>query len=341
MQGLSIVVPVYKGAQSIPELTAEFARFLPQIADAFEVIFVEDDGGDNSWDVIQDLAAQYAWVRGLKMSRNYGQHAALLFGIRAARYGITATMDDDLQHPPTELPKLLAKLDEGYDVVYGSPQNEQYAGVWRKMATRVTKFTLRNVGVKLAGDVSAFRVFRTELRDAFASYQSPFVSIDALLTWGTTRFALAPVLFGQRRYGQSNYTFGRLVGHTMNMMTGFSTVPLRLASLIGFAFTVFGLIMLVYVLGRLLLEESVPGFPFLASSIAIFSGAQLFTIGIIGEYLARMHIRAMGRPAGHVRRSVGFDEAAAGEPAPVGGNHHAAVEALTTNHRGTEIIEGS
>jgi undecaprenyl-phosphate 4-deoxy-4-formamido-L-arabinose transferase len=247
------------------------------------------------------------------MSRNYGQHAALLFGIRAARYAITATMDDDLQHPPTELPKLLAKLDEGYDVVYGSPQNEQYSNLWRKMATNVTKFTLRSVGVKLAGDVSAFRVFRTELRDAFARYQSPFVSIDALLTWGTTRFGLVPVSFGQRRYGQSNYTFSKLAGHTLNMMTGFSTVPLRFASLIGFAFTLVGLALLVYVVGRLLIEDSVPGFPFLASSIAIFSGAQLFTIGIIGEYLARMHIRSMGRPAGHVRRSVGFGLSSASE----------------------------
>ena len=161
------------------------------------------------------------------------------------------------------------------------------------------------MGAETARHVSAFRVFRTRLRDAFAGYRSPFVSIDVLLTWGSTRFTHMPVRHEPRQLGQSNYTVRKLIVHALNMMTGFSTLPLQLASLIGFVFTLFGLGILVYVFGSYLLRgASVPGFAFLASIVAIFSGAQLFAIGIIGEYLARMHFRSMERPVYVVREST-------------------------------------
>jgi undecaprenyl-phosphate 4-deoxy-4-formamido-L-arabinose transferase len=131
------------------------------------------------------------------------------------------------------------------------------------------------------------------------------VSIDVLLTWCTTRFAAVPVRHEPRRRGVTNYTFRKLVTHAFNMMTGFSTLPLQLASVVGFVFTLFGLVVLVAVIGRYLIQgEKVPGFPFLASVIAIFSGAQLFALGIIGEYLARMHFRMMERPTYAVRSTT-------------------------------------
>lgn len=158
------------------------------------------------------------------------------------------------------------------------------------------------MGVQIARDVCAFRAFRTQVRDAFDNFHSPFVSVDVLLSWGTNRFAAVRVRHDQRRLGTSNYTFRKLMSHAINMMTGFSTWPLRLASLVGFGFTIFGFGVLAYVLGRLILQgASVPGFAFLASVIAIFSGAQLFSLGIIGEYLARVYARTMDRPAYVVR----------------------------------------
>jgi undecaprenyl-phosphate 4-deoxy-4-formamido-L-arabinose transferase len=305
MASLSVIIPVYNGALSLRDLTAQLAGVLPTLAEQYEIIFVEDDGKDNSWDVIRELAQTYPFVRGFKHMRNYGQHNALLWGIRHARYEIVATMDDDLQHPPQELAKLLAKLAEGYDVVYGTPQQEQH-GFLRDLASQATKLALQSaMGVDVARNVSAFRVFRTQLRDAFGSYQSQFVSIDVLLTWGTTRFAAIPARHEPRRLGTSNYTLRKLVIHALNMMTGFSTVPLQIASLLGFASTLFGLLVFIYVVGRSLIEAKAPaGFPFLASTIAIFSGVQLFALGIIGEYLARMHVRIMGRPASIVREQV-------------------------------------
>ena len=132
-----------------------------------------------------------------------------------------------------------------------------------------------------------------------------------LLTWGTNRFSIRTVRHDARRVGASGYTFRKLATHAMNMMTGFSTVPLQFASLVGFLFTLFGVGVLAYVLGRYLVQGgSVPGFPFLASIIALFSGAQLFALGIIGEYLARMHFRMMERPSYVVRESLHSKESA-------------------------------
>jgi glycosyltransferase involved in cell wall biosynthesis len=304
-RSISIVVPVYNGAGSIPELVRQLHLTLPALAAAYEIILVEDDSRDNSWDVIKGIAEGDPLVRGYKMMRNYGQHSALLCGIRAAHYEIVVTMDDDLQHPPEEIRHLLEKLDEGCDVVYGKPQHERH-GLFRDLSSQVTKLVLQNaMGAETARSISAFRAIRTKVRAAFDGYDSPAVNLDVLLTWGTTRFTAVEVRHEPRRIGQSNYTFRKLVSHTLNMVTGFSTVPLRLASLLGFAMTAFGLLILAYVIGRYVLEGSpVQGFPFLASTIAIFSGVQMLLLGIIGEYLAGIHFRTMHRPPYVVRTST-------------------------------------
>jgi hypothetical protein len=162
----------------------------------------------------------------------------------------------------------------------------------------VTKFALQKVmGSDTARKSSAFRIFRSELRDSFAHFKSQFVSIDVLLTWGSTKFTSIDVKHDPRAEGVSNYTFKKLLTHALNMLTGFSVFPLQIASLIGFVATFFGVCILGYVLFTTFTsDDGVPGFPFLASIIAIFSGAQLFALGIIGEYLARMHFRMMERP---------------------------------------------
>jgi undecaprenyl-phosphate 4-deoxy-4-formamido-L-arabinose transferase len=296
---------VYNSEQTLEALVDRLQPVLERVASSYEVILVNDGSVDKSWVTICKLAHARSWVHGINLMRNYGQHNALLCGIKVARYSVVVTMDDDLQNPPEEIPMLLDRLDDGFDVVYGTPQKEQH-GFWRDTASQVTKLVLQNaMKAEIARNISAFRAFRTQVRDAFTNYQSPFVSIDVLLTWGTTRFAAIPVRHDPRRLGTSNYTFRKLVRHAMSMTTGFSTLPLQLASLIGFAFTLFGILILLYVIGRYLIEGgSVPGFPFLASLIAIFAGAQMFALGIIGEYLARMYFRMLERPAYTVRERV-------------------------------------
>lgn len=297
-ESISVVIPVYNSAQSLPETVRRLRVVLDAIAAHFEVVFVEDGSRDDSWIVVRNLAAEYSFVTAIRLMRNYGQHNALLCGIRAARYPVIATIDDDLQNPPEEIPKLLAKLAEGFDVVYGTPMNEQH-GFLRDVASFITKFAMQtSMGAETARKVSAFRVFRTQLREAFRHYGGPYVSIDVLLTWGTRRFGAVTVRHDARQHGHSNYTLRLLIRHAFNMITGFSTVPLRVASVIGFTFTAVGGTMLLYILGRYMIQGvKVPGFAFLGSAISVLSGAQLFALGIMGEYLARMYSRMMDRPA--------------------------------------------
>jgi undecaprenyl-phosphate 4-deoxy-4-formamido-L-arabinose transferase len=271
---------------------------LPTLFANYEIILVNDGSRDASWEIISNLAKTHSRIRAFNLMRNYGQHNALLCGIRAAQYPITVTMDDDLQHPPQEIGKLIDRLKEGYEVVYGTPLHEKHS-VWRNVASQVTKLALQSaMGADTARNVSAFRTFHTFIRDAFANYNNSYVSIDVLLTWGASRFSAVSVRHDLRLAGKSNYTFRKLIVHAMNMITGFSVLPLQIASWAGFSFALFGLIVLIYVVGRYLIQGgSVPGFPFLASTIAIFSGVQLFALGIIGEYLARMHFRLLDRPA--------------------------------------------
>lgn len=299
---MSVVVPVYNSEGSLRPLVARLEPVLRAIAADFELVLVNDGSRDGSWSVVADLAARHPWIRGFDLMRNYGQHNALLCGIRAARHGIVLTMDDDLQHPPEEIPKLLAELARGFDVVYGTPEHESH-GILRDLASQATKLALqKSMGAATARRVSAFRALRTGVRDAFVDYRNQYISIDVLLTWGTTRFSSVVVRHDPRTIGASNYTLRKLMTHALNMVTGFSTAPLRLASFVGFACALLGVGILAYVLWtKIVYGSPVLGFTFLASMVALFSGAQLFALGVLGEYLARMHFRMMDRPTYAVR----------------------------------------
>jgi undecaprenyl-phosphate 4-deoxy-4-formamido-L-arabinose transferase len=302
---ISVVIPVFSAAPILPELLERLESILLREASEFEVILVDDDSRDEIWAVIERSAEKKPWLRGIRLMRNFGQHNALLCGIRDAQNEFVVTMDDDLQHPPEEIPKLFARLREGFDVVYGTPEEERH-GLLRDLSSQITKLALSSaLGAKIAYKASAFRVFRRHLCEAFSGYGGSFVSIDVLLSWASTRFAIVTIRHDVRKLGASNYTFRKLVAHSLNMMTGFSVLPLQIASLLGFVLTFFGIIVLAYVLGRYAIQgTTVPGFPFLASIITVFSGAQLFALGVIGEYLARVHFRTMGRPTYAVRSRV-------------------------------------
>ena len=292
---ISVVIPVYNSQATLPELVRRLDKVLSGLAEHYEVILVNDDSPDQSWEVITALAKQYACVKGVDLMRNYGQHNATLCGVRLAHHEVVITMDDDLQHPPEELHFLLDKLGEGYDVVYGVPKKLPHSW-WRNLGSILSKWLVASaIGIKTVRDVSAFRAFRTNLRQAFESYDNPDVMLDVLLSWGTTHFATVPVDEQPRSVGKSNYTLGRLLRMSLLYLTNFSTKPLRFSNIVGFFFTLLGFIGFIYVITIYFVAGSVPGFPFLASAIMVFSGVQLFALGIIGEYLARVFERTAGR----------------------------------------------
>lgn len=308
MDTVSVVVPVYNGAETLDELASRVSAALEDITERFEIIFVNDGSRDESWEAIAKLAARDKRIRGIDLARNFGQHNATLAGIRAAALDVIVTIDDDLQHPPEEMPALLAKLAEGYDVVYGTPH--RYKQPWsRVVASKITRMALRQViPAGMAPHVTAFRAFRAELVPSFAEHRAPYVSVDALLAWGTERFAAVPVEHVPREVGRSNYTAWKLISYAFTMVTGFSARPLRIVSILGIGFTLVGAGLLAFVVvNRIVRGAGAPGFAFLAASLAVFSGLQLFAIGTIGEYLARIYQRSLDQPAFVIRQALGGD----------------------------------
>ena len=305
---ISIIIPVFNSSQTLEQLYNRLKSTMRDITEFWEVIFVDDGSIDNSWKKINEICTADINNLGIKLKKNYGQHNALLCGIRHANYDYIITIDDDLQNPPEEIPLLINEIQNGYDVVYGYPKGEKHSFL-RNLASIITKVALKTaMGVKTARHVSAFRIFRTNLRKSFSSYRGSFVSIDVLLSWSTNSFNSIPVNHLARSKGHSNYTVKKLIKHAFNMITGFSVLPLQIASIIGFLFSMFGLIILFFVLGRYFIQGStVQGFPFLASIVSIFSGAQLLAIGIIGEYLSRMHFRTMDKPQYFIGEKLNLD----------------------------------
>jgi len=305
---ISIVVPVYNGEATLDELTTRIKTVLAPVVEHFEIILVNDGSKDSSWEVITRLSEQNEIIRGLNLMQNYGQHNALLAGIQGAQYEIIVTIDDDLQHPPEEIPKLLSKLSEGYDIVYGRPAERRHSS-WRNISSKILKSVIKVVlGAEMGAQSSAFRAFRTILRSGFANFTDAELSIDVLLSWSAARVTHILVDHDERRVGKSGYTLRKLMLLAFNMLTGYSTLPLRIASIVGFTTSIFGLSMFLYVVIRRLLQTTyVPGFAFIASEIALFAGLQLFAIGVIGEYVARLHFRTMGKPPYVIRDEIGDD----------------------------------
>jgi glycosyltransferase involved in cell wall biosynthesis len=289
-------------------LIERHCKVLPQVAEVYEVVLVNDGSPDNSWEVIVNLAKKYDWVRGIALMRNYGQENATLCGIRAARYDVIVTMDDDLQHNPEELPNLLSKLDQGVDVVYGIPRTRGQPW-WKSILSAVVKGSISSLaGLPAIRDMSGYKVFRSNLKKVFDSIETPDVHIDGLLSMGTTRFVGVQIEEVPRRVGRSNYNMNKLIKASLLLLTNYTTIPLRFASILGFLFTIVGFFVLIYVVTEYFTVGSIPGFSFLASAITIFSGVQLFALGIIGEYLARLFERTSGKQPYIVAETTGSGE---------------------------------
>jgi glycosyltransferase involved in cell wall biosynthesis len=294
--GWSIVVPVYRGEATLGALVERLERVLSSRGEPFEILLVNDGSPDASWSVICELTARYPAIRGVNLLRNYGQHNATLCGLRLARFDVTITMDDDLQHAPEHIPKLVDKLLQGHDVVYGA-WSERKQGFLRATFAALTKHAVAWVmGAGSVRDIGAFRAIRTDVRRAFAAFDGSEVLLDVLLSWGTSRFASVRVEEAERAGGASNYTFWKLARVSLLVLTSYTTAPLRIANLVGLCFTVFGAAAFVRVLYVYFWLGSIPGFSFLAATILLFGGVQLFALGILGEYLARIFNRTTGRP---------------------------------------------
>lgn len=289
---------------------------LPDIATAYEIILVVDGSPDDTYAVARDLEKADSRVHAVLLRRNFGQHHASLAGIARARFETTVLMDDDLQHRPEEIHKLLKPLvDPLVDVVYGNAVWEEHRFL-RNLTSQGIKVVMERMGMGNARLFSSFLAFRTVLREGFVQALGE-VYIDVLLSWSTNGVVGVPVVMDHRASGTSGYSWRRLINLAWDLTTGSSTVPLRFVTWMGFASFLAGLGLFVWiVIDYTLAGPDVPGWASQAVMIAVFSGLMMLSLGIVGEYLGRQHTAAMRRPA-YLVRVQGCDGPTVGTPGAV------------------------
>jgi undecaprenyl-phosphate 4-deoxy-4-formamido-L-arabinose transferase len=314
---LSVVIPVYHGATTLPLLVPRLLTVLEQTGRSHEVILVDDGSRDGSWDVIQKLHAEHPdRVFAIRLMRNFGQHNALMAGFRQTRGELIVTMDEDLQHPPEEVPKLIKAIEtEGLDLVYGAYHEKKHSG-WRNLGSTLINGFYRMV-FRLPVTLSAFRIMRRELLQCIFSYSLNYTLIDGLFAWNTSRVGETPVAHQPRAGGRSGYSLGKLVLLALNLFTNFSLIPLQVVSLLGMAAAGVGLVGAVYYLyGYLVHAITQPGYASTIIVILVMGGIQLLGIGIMGEYIGRLHLNVNRKPQYSIRQVLGPGTASADGAAP-------------------------
>lgn len=294
---VSVVVPVYGGERTVPALVERTRAALSERGWSFEILLICDSPRDNSWAVCSGLARDLPSVEAVLLQRNFGQHPATLLGMRLARGQTIVTMDEDLQHAPEDIPRLVELSVAEKALVYGIAGELKHSW-WRNLTSRTAKwFIARYLNFRDAKVISPFRAFPATLRAAFETYRSERVAVDVLLSWAGAPIRTVVCRYAEREQGISGYTFGKLVGYLSDLMLGYSTAPLRLASWLGImsVFVSLGIALFAFITW-LRHGSVVPGFAFLAMSIALFSGVQLLSLGLIGEYVGRLYFNSLGKP---------------------------------------------
>jgi glycosyltransferase involved in cell wall biosynthesis len=295
---LSVVLPAHDEEDAIPELVERLTAVLDATHQEWEVLLVDDGSKDRTWSLIRSTAARDPRFRGVKLSRNFGHQLALSAGLSLATGDRVITMDSDLQHPPEAIPALLAKADEGYDVVYALRHSRE--GETRLKATVSPLFyRLLNklARIDLPEGAADFRLMSRRVVDALVAMPERHRFLRGMTRWlgypqATVEFESLP-----RRAGQSKYTTRQMVRFALDALVSFSAVPLRVASVLGFAASLLGAAYLVYVVAiRAFSDRVVPGWTSVVVVILILGGAQLVCLGIIGQYLGRMYDEQKRRP---------------------------------------------
>jgi len=301
---VSVVVPVFGNGESLQALTE---RICVQLGDSCEVILVDDGNSLQVWNRILQLTNSQ--VIGIRLSRNFGQHAATLAGVRAARGAFTVTIDDDLQNIPEEIPLLTDALVESTDLVYGISKTSSHS-FYRNLLSKFARVVLSTLSMNPAiKSMSSFRAFRTNLRDSFQQVSGSLVSLDVLLLWATSRVSCVETSHNARHAGESSYSTRALVRHFFRHLAALSTRLLVIATALGGAMFLLSVAGIVWVVGRRLATGvSVDGFPFLASSLLAFSGMQLVVSSALGLYIGQIHQRVINRPVYFVLESTSSRE---------------------------------
>lgn len=288
MIDVSVVVPVYGGHEALAELYDRLASSMLKSQLTWELILVDDRGRAESWPAIRHLTTTHPEVTGLRLSRNFGQHAATICGIEHARGAWIVTMDDDLEHPPEAISSMLEAGSEETPLIYGLFPRRTHSGV-RNVSSELMRWTLKRAFPDLNEHYSSFRAIHAPLAQQLTRFRLARPYIDGMLSWMTSSAGTVEVTHGDRQHGESAYTWRKLISHAVNIFVTFSHLPLRIASYGGAALAAvsFGYLLFV-VYGYFSGSITNPGYTSLMSVILFACGIQLLILGVIGEYLGRL-----------------------------------------------------
>jgi dolichol-phosphate mannosyltransferase len=304
----SVVIPVFNEEGNVEALASRVVAAMVALGDTFEVLFVDDGSRDRTPELLRRIASRDPRVRVVRFTRNYGQEAAVEALYLNARGRWLIQMDGDLQHPPEEIGRLVARKDEGYDVVYGVRQKRQDA-LFRVGASRLMQWTMRSMmEIELPDDVSTFRLMSAPIARLVAALPERRKFFSALLVWSGARIGTVDVSHAPRHAGATHYGFTKLLNHTFDLIVGFSSKPLRYIGTLGFVFAIVGLGLGLWVIARKLIwDYGIMGWPSLFAAVVILGGMQLIATSVIGEYIARIYVQAQARPLYNVAERLNFD----------------------------------
>lgn len=302
---VSIVVPVYGGSAALAELRERVATTLSAAGLRHELILVDDRGSREAWPIIRALATAHPEVTGLRLGRNFGQHAATICGIEHARGEWIVTMDDDLEHLPESVPALLAAADADHPLVYGVFARRTHTG-YRNFSSELMRRTLKRAFPDLNDQYTSFRAIHAPLAKQLVRFGLSKPYIDGMLSWMTSSVSVVDVSHGERRHGESAYTLGKLLSLATNIFVTFSHLPLRIASYSGAALAVASFLYLLYlIVGHLSGNIINPGYTSLMCVVLLACGIQLLILGVLGEYIGRLMGAAYRKPVYLVENRVG------------------------------------
>jgi undecaprenyl-phosphate 4-deoxy-4-formamido-L-arabinose transferase len=307
---ISVVIPVYNEEDNLRELGERLIRTLKALGRPFEIIFVDDGSTDRSWQLLGELNREHpGTIRALQFHRNFGQHQAIFAGFQAARGQVMVTLDADLQNPPEEIPRLVAKLAEGYDTVGGWRENRRDS-VFRKLPSQMVNYVMSKVtGVKLRDYGCMLRAYRREVVDSINQCQESSSFIPALANLFSRRVAEIPVSHAERERGTSKYGVFKLLRLNFDLMTGFSNLPIHLVGFMGVAIALLGLLFGLFLfIRRIFVGPEVEGVFTLFAILFVFVGLNTLGLALIGEYVGRIYREVRGRPRFVIRQTLGDRE---------------------------------